>query len=57
VHAEAKSAGLPHPLITFIEEPLPAIREALEKHRGNVSAASRQLGISRNTIYRKMKSL
>jgi transcriptional regulator of acetoin/glycerol metabolism len=36
---------------------LQAIREALEKHRGNVSAASRQLGISRNTIYRKMKSL
>ena len=26
VHAEAKSAGLPHPLITFIEEPLPARR-------------------------------
>ena len=26
VHAEAQSAGLPHPLITFIEEPLPARR-------------------------------
>lgn len=34
---------------------LAAIRRALEAHRGNVSAAARQLGISRNTLYRKLK--
>jgi sigma-54 dependent transcriptional regulator, acetoin dehydrogenase operon transcriptional activator AcoR len=31
-----------------------AITKALERHRGNVSAAARALGISRNTIYRKV---
>jgi transcriptional regulator with PAS, ATPase and Fis domain len=34
---------------------LAAIRRALEAHGGNVSAAARQLGISRNTLYRKLK--
>ena len=34
---------------------LQAISSALENHRGNVSAAARQLGVSRNTIYRKLK--
>ena len=32
------------------------IAAALARHRGNVSAAARALGISRNTIYRKMPS-
>lgn len=36
---------------------LNAIREALQRNVGNISAASRQLGISRNTLYRKLKSL
>jgi sigma-54 dependent transcriptional regulator, acetoin dehydrogenase operon transcriptional activator AcoR len=31
-----------------------AIRKALDEHGGNVSAAARQLGISRNTLYRKL---
>jgi len=31
-----------------------AIRTALDKHGGNVSAAARALGVSRNTIYRKL---
>lgn len=34
-----------------------AIRAALQNHAGNVSAAARQLGISRNTLYRKLKAL
>jgi len=30
------------------------IRQVIDSHAGNVSAAARQLGISRNTIYRKL---
>lgn len=33
-----------------------AIQDALEKCRGNVSAAARMLGISRNTIYRRLNA-
>ena len=33
-----------------------AIREALARHGGNVSDAARALGVSRNTIYRKLGS-
>jgi transcriptional regulator of acetoin/glycerol metabolism len=33
-----------------------AIQQSLENSRGNVSAAARQLGISRQTLYRKMNS-
>ena len=33
------------------------IQRALEQHAGNVSAAARQLGISRNTLYRKLKQI
>ena len=32
-----------------------AIREALERHRGNRSHAPEELGISRNTLWRKMR--
>ncbi|MDI1307833.1 MAG: sigma-54-dependent Fis family transcriptional regulator [Methylotenera sp.] len=34
-----------------------AIRSAMQQHTGNVSAVARQLGISRNTLYRKLKSI
>ena len=34
-----------------------AIRSAMQQHAGNVSAVARQLGISRNTLYRKLKSI
>jgi transcriptional regulator of acetoin/glycerol metabolism len=33
-----------------------AIRDTLARHEGNVSATARSLGISRNTIYRRMVS-
>jgi transcriptional regulator of acetoin/glycerol metabolism len=33
------------------------IRDALERHGGNISRAARQLGIGRNTLYAKMRRL
>jgi sigma-54 dependent transcriptional regulator, acetoin dehydrogenase operon transcriptional activator AcoR len=32
-----------------------AIRQAIEKHRGNLSSAARELGISRGTLYRRLR--
>lgn len=34
-----------------------AIRQAMLQHGGNISAVSRQLGLSRNTLYRRLKAL
>ncbi|WP_036302262.1 sigma-54-dependent Fis family transcriptional regulator [Methylotenera sp. L2L1] len=34
-----------------------AIRHAMQTEAGNVSAVARQLGISRNTLYRKLKAM
>lgn len=34
-----------------------AIKAAVQAHAGNVSAAARQLGISRNTLYRRMREM
>ncbi|MCB5187028.1 sigma-54-dependent Fis family transcriptional regulator [Methylobacillus caricis] len=34
-----------------------AIKAAMQTHVGNVSAVARQLGISRNTLYRRMKEM
>ncbi len=36
---------------------LQAVRGALKRHEGNVAAAARELGISRTTLYRKLKAL
>lgn len=36
---------------------LQAMADALRQHRGNVSAAAKALGVSRNTIYRKKDAL
>jgi sigma-54 dependent transcriptional regulator, acetoin dehydrogenase operon transcriptional activator AcoR len=33
------------------------LRKAMLQHAGNISAVARQLGMSRNTLYRKLKSL
>ncbi|MCB5185354.1 sigma-54-dependent Fis family transcriptional regulator [Methylobacillus gramineus] len=34
-----------------------AVKRALENHEGNISAAARSLGMSRNRLYRKLKAL
>lgn len=34
-----------------------AIQRAMQKHHGNISAVARTLGMSRNTLYRKLKAL
>jgi transcriptional regulator of acetoin/glycerol metabolism len=39
------------------ENELELIRQALDSHQGNVSAAADALGISRATLYRKLKQL
>jgi transcriptional regulator of acetoin/glycerol metabolism len=45
------------PVARLQEVAVCAIAEAVARHNGNVSAAARELGISRNTVYRKMPSL
>ncbi|MNE75834.1 DNA-binding transcriptional regulator DhaR [compost metagenome] len=39
------------------ENELELIRQSLDRHQGNVSAAADALGISRATLYRKLKQL
>ncbi len=39
------------------EHELELIRQSLDMHQGNVSAAADALGISRATLYRKLKLL
>jgi len=34
-----------------------AIERSMQQHQGNISAVARELGMSRNTLYRKLKSL
>ncbi|MBF9265663.1 helix-turn-helix domain-containing protein, partial [Paracidovorax cattleyae] len=34
-----------------------ALRHALSVHGGNVSAVARALGVSRNTVYRRLKAM
>ncbi|MCR4466720.1 helix-turn-helix domain-containing protein [Burkholderia sp. SCN-KJ] len=45
------------PQASLHEQSLDAIRRALGEHDGNVSAAARQLGISRTTLYAKLRRL
>ncbi|HEU0204930.1 MAG TPA: helix-turn-helix domain-containing protein, partial [Burkholderiaceae bacterium] len=33
-----------------------AIERAMKEHGGNISAAARSLGVSRNTLYRRLGS-
>lgn len=39
------------------EMEISVVKQTLETHSGNVSAAARALGVSRNTIYRKMATI
>jgi transcriptional regulator of acetoin/glycerol metabolism len=43
--------------VSWSETEAALIRQALAANRGNMSAAARQLGISRATIYRKSRRL
>ncbi len=49
------ATAAPHAAGNLAEISRSAIRHALEASRGNLSAAARQLGISRQTLYRKLK--
>ncbi|MGZ9002135.1 MAG: helix-turn-helix domain-containing protein, partial [Methylophilus sp.] len=55
-------SGVQKPLKTIASPQLKEVTDdlvqrAMQQHQGNVSAVARQLGISRNTLYRKLKSL
>jgi transcriptional regulator of acetoin/glycerol metabolism len=52
VRPAAGHAGQP---MTLEEMELQSIRNAVEEAGGNISVASKRLGISRNTIYRKLR--
>lgn len=55
-----RRAAVPGPAVAgpaLREHTLQAVAEALRTHGGNVSAAARQLGISRTTLYKKMRGL
>ena len=53
--ADAAAVSVPPGASGKLEDvELLTIQRALEEHRGNVSAAARALGVSRNTIYRKL---
>jgi len=51
---EPQHPTLPAPAQTLERAEQEAIAQALERHGGNVSAAARELGIARATIYRKL---
>ena len=51
------SASERPPAGSIRENELELIRQSLDNHQGNVSAAAEALGISRATLYRKLKQL
>lgn len=55
LRATAKALPATPPAGNLAEMSRSAIQRALEDARGNLSAAARQLGISRQTLYRKLK--
>ncbi|MGP1716836.1 MAG: sigma-54-dependent Fis family transcriptional regulator [Methylophilus sp.] len=48
---------LARPALTLKAQSDEVIRLAMQQHTGNVSAVARQLGMSRNTLYRRLKTL
>lgn len=52
---EATPVAEAQPLATLREHNAQLIRETLEQHGGNVSQAARALGISRGTLYRRLR--
>ncbi|MHA7152817.1 helix-turn-helix domain-containing protein, partial [Burkholderia pseudomallei] len=40
---------------TLQDHQVALIDGALDRHRGNVSAAARELGLARNTVYRHLR--
>jgi transcriptional regulator of acetoin/glycerol metabolism len=51
----APSAAYASTLDSLEHIELHAIQETIRHNRGNISAAARQLGVSRTTLYRKLK--
>lgn len=57
VAASAKPPVTQHACAETLEAvQIDAIQQSLAKHRGNVSAAAKALGISRGTLYKKLRS-
>jgi transcriptional regulator of acetoin/glycerol metabolism len=57
VTAEPVSSPAPHPTPTTLHaQEMAAIRQAVDAAGGNISRAARQLGVARNTIYRKLRA-
>ncbi|WP_347656210.1 helix-turn-helix domain-containing protein, partial [Comamonas thiooxydans] len=55
VAPEATPVAEAQPLATLREHSAQLIRETLDQHGGNVSQAARALGISRGTLYRRLR--
>jgi transcriptional regulator of acetoin/glycerol metabolism len=51
------AARLSGPVATLQEMERKSIEDALQASQGNMSKASRMLGISRNTLYRKLREI
>ena len=55
VLGEVEPVAEAQPLATLREHSAQLIRETLDQHGGNVSQAARALGISRGTLYRRLR--
>jgi len=55
--AAAPAAPAPSAVRSWDETVEDALRHALSVHGGNVSAVARALGVSRNTVYRRLKAM